>query len=185
MNFADAIVIIIPGIFANRMAHCAVSAAGAGDVIVGTTLVGVEGGGGFSLGFNLGLDGDLLGIVADFEPNLTRLPTDKSQNGGTVIGHRPFSAAFVGATARWVIRVIVFAALFSSILKHFIGFCHRIRQAGVHLMRQSQLLQSMSTCHNPTPVPQPVAASVCLGQNHARAGLSFDNRHVCLARLWP
>ena len=145
MDFPDPIAIVITSPFFLGMTDRAVPSACSSHSIIGVTLIGVEGGGRPGLVFDFRLNGVLGGIIAHLQANLTSFTPDHPQNGRTVIGHRPFTGLFVGSAAGWVIRVIMFGALFPCILEHFIGFCLFICQRSVRFVCLRQFLDPMST----------------------------------------
>jgi hypothetical protein len=70
--------------------------------------------------------------------------SDHPQNRRAVVVHRTQSASIIGAATRWVVWIIVFFALFTGVLEHFIGFSDYVGQRHGRFVIKRQLLNSMS-----------------------------------------
>ena len=134
MNLPYPIAIIIPGILANGMTHRPVPATCAGDVIVGTTFIGVEGAARLGATLNFGLDCGLLRIIADLQADLTRLTPNNAQDGRAVILFRAFPRTLVGSPAGRIVRFLMGGALYIGVLLHLIRCCRFIRQIRVRFV---------------------------------------------------
>ena len=105
-----------------------VPAPGVYAVVIGVAFIGVEQRGRPRVLFDLGLEGRLARIVTDRQPEVARGATDHTEDGRSVVVHRPKPASMIGAATRWVVGIIMFFALFTSVLEHFIGFGDRVSE---------------------------------------------------------
>jgi hypothetical protein len=98
-----------------------------------------------SILFNLGLNRCLSGIVTDRQADVTRCAPHYPQDGRPVVVHRPCTGPVIRPSARRIVRIAMFFALFACILKHFIRLGHAIGQGLDRPVVQPQLLNSMAS----------------------------------------
>jgi len=144
MHFPHAIAVVIPSPLLPRMTHRCVTPAALGNPCIGRRFIGVDGGIGAGLALQQGLDGRLLGIIADDQTNPAGFPSHDTQNRRAVILHSSDAPPFVGPTTRRVGRVSVRRSLLFSILEHLVALHCLIRQKVIGDLFQPHLLEAMT-----------------------------------------
>ena len=78
------------------------------------------------------------------QTNLATLSPHDAGHRGTIIVPRAVASPLVGTTPWWIIRIIMFVALFARILIQFIGFDHSVCQLGLWQLLRNQPLDQMA-----------------------------------------
>jgi hypothetical protein len=129
MHLVVTVPIVISGPLSVTVLNGLMLALGVIKRAIGVGFIGIEGTvrlGGF---FDQGDDGCLLGIRTNFEPDLIALPTNQTNDGGTIGFHCAPPAPLVGPLTWGLGGIIVLSWSFmTAILVHFVHFKRLIPQ---------------------------------------------------------
>ena len=140
MHFADAVPVVVPGVFPLRVADRAVPPARGRHPVVGRRFVGVERRVLPGLGLHFRLDRVLAGVVAHRQADLPAVAAHDALDRRPVVRHRAFPLPLVGPASRRVFGVAVRIALFSGVLEGLVGLGDLVRQGGSVLALQGRRL---------------------------------------------
>ena len=128
VNFADAIAIVVSGIFPLGMTHRVMTPSRLDQMVVGRRFVRVHRSGFGRGSFDLRPNGLLLGVLTDGQTNLARSSSHYPLNRGAIVWHSAQASAIISAAARWIFCVPLERAFFARILKHLVCFRRQIGQ---------------------------------------------------------
>lgn len=130
MDFANAITVIITRPLAPswRMAHCLVTTASRGEVLIGRPFISVDNRVGARMAEHEGLQGGPISPFTHLEADMATAASDDTDNWGTIALPGSVATRLIGSPARWIEHLSVFTAFLTGVLIEFVGFGHWVGQ---------------------------------------------------------